>query len=525
MRIKSSFFAFFVISVLLFSTCDLLNNDDNNDNNNGNDIPSGGVAPLLQTQWGMGDPFRELLPEQSRLGCVGTAVAQIMMFHRHPVQGRGQSEPYTTSHGVNVASINFENVYFDWDSVLNSYTNANPGTQEQRNAVARLFYYITIGIGMDFGFNRVGGGVNSGPLNRGLTTFFGYDKNMQSHSRDHFNDTAWETMIRGQLDAGLPVYYRGNNQPNTSDHAFVIDGYDNEGRFHINWGWGGTHDGWYPLNALNPGNYDFNYGNAIRINIKPDEGNIGSNEMALLNFSTDKTSVFQNELFIVNARIRSAGFFPGGQAGVALVDNDGNIASIVGIVNNFAATDPTIARTATINCFVPETLNPGQYSLRIVTRLEGGDWKPVMVSAFSDNVPFAIDFTVNIYTSVTPTGGHGLALDDFSTEKTSVFHDESFTVTVRMRNRGAERFPGGQINAVLVDNNNMIVEHIGTRNVGGVNPGSWYTNPITLNCTVPSNIAPGQYRLRIVVRPTDGEWRIATLSLPDIPTSFDFSVK
>nr|MBP6978442.1 hypothetical protein [Lentimicrobiaceae bacterium] len=28
--------------------------------------------------------------------------------------------------------------------------------------------------------------------------------------------------------------------------------YDNSGYFHFNWGWGGTYDGYFSINALNP---------------------------------------------------------------------------------------------------------------------------------------------------------------------------------------------------------------------------------------------------------------------------------
>ena len=36
-------------------------------------------------------------------------------------------------------------------------------------------------------------------------------------------------------------------------HEFVCDGYDGNGYFHFNWGWGGMSDGYFLLDALNPG--------------------------------------------------------------------------------------------------------------------------------------------------------------------------------------------------------------------------------------------------------------------------------
>jgi hypothetical protein len=96
---------------------------------------------------------------------------------------------------------------------------------------------------------------------------------------------------------------------------------------------------------------------------------------------------------------------------------------------------------------------------------------------------------------------------------------QMFQATIR--NRRADRFSGGQIGAALVDNSGNIVEVIGNSNFGAFDPGWRYKNR-TVNCTVSSTVKSGRYRLRIVIRPTGGEWRIATLSIDSIPTSIDF---
>jgi hypothetical protein len=257
---------------------------------------------------------------------------------------------------------------------------------------------------MNFGFDGVGGGVSSGPLDRGLTTFFKYDKSIQSLPRVYYDNTTWEAIIKAQLDAGLPVFYTGANQTNTSDHAFIIDGYDNEGKFHINWGWNGRDDGYYSLDALNPpsGNYDFNYDNTIIINIKPNEGGVADYEMTLNSFTTSKTTVRQNEIFIVNYRFRNiGGMFPGGQAGVALVDNNGNIVEIVGTRDAGGLGAGLLGTLRELNCTVPATVPPGQYQLRIVIKpKDSGDWKIATLSL--PDIPNSIDFTVADPNSPTP---------------------------------------------------------------------------------------------------------------------------
>ena len=43
-----------------------------------------------------------------------------------------------------------------------------------------------------------------------------------------------------------------SGQSKEAGHAFVCDGYDGYGLFHINWGWDGMSDGYFRLQALNP---------------------------------------------------------------------------------------------------------------------------------------------------------------------------------------------------------------------------------------------------------------------------------
>ena len=47
-----------------------------------------------------------------------------------------------------------------------------------------------------------------------------------------------------------PVLYAGTSSGGA--HAFVCDGYDGNGLFHINWGWGGMCNGYFKLSVLNP---------------------------------------------------------------------------------------------------------------------------------------------------------------------------------------------------------------------------------------------------------------------------------
>jgi hypothetical protein len=127
-----------------------------------------------------------------------------------------------------------------------------------------------------------------------------------------------------------------------------------------------------------------------------------------INLTASKTTVNHNEEFTVTytwMNISSNEIFPGGQAGVALVDNSGSIVKIIDTMNidpinpNWSgSTQAEInARKATRICSVPNTVALGQYRLMIAIRPTGGEWRPATllrkITYSIGNQP-SIDFTV-----------------------------------------------------------------------------------------------------------------------------------
>jgi len=360
--------------------------------------PDAVVGPLITTKWTQSSPYNDLFPmvdgKRSVTDCGNIAMAQILRFHRNPAKGNGQSTSVRiNSNTFTVPALNF-NIAYDWDNILDSYTTANPGNAQQRNAAATMVYHFAAAVGASM---DAGAGAYPRNYMAALTNILGYDKSIQLHYRNYYKDSEWAAMIRQQLDLGLPVYYWGKREGHS--HAFVIDGYDSNGRFHINWGWGGKDNGWYAINNLNPpskGHYK--YDNLILVNIKPDKGGVPAGyEMALRNFSVNKTSAAQNELFTVTMQIRNlstSGAFSGGQMGVALVNNSGGIIDVIANINRAALNPLSTSGTATINCYVPGTINPGEYQLMAVIRETGEEWKTITLSYREEKIPDAIPITI-----------------------------------------------------------------------------------------------------------------------------------
>ena len=270
------------------------------------------VAPLLRDiKWGQGEPYNNMCPihegENSVTGCVATAMAQIMRYHKHPQQGKG-SHTYYWSEGRQELTVNFDGVNYDWDNMLPLYGVSaddfdghkperwwpeewlpegwQANTQAEKDAVATLMYHCGVSVEMKYTSGESGASSMNVPV--ALYNYFGYDGGMAYRHRDGYSTDEWEELVRSELDAGRPLYYAGVT-PSGGAHAFVCDGYDTNGFFHINWGWNGISDGYYLLSALSPGEqgtggYEggYNLRQGILTGIQPDKDGVPDNGAQIL---------------------------------------------------------------------------------------------------------------------------------------------------------------------------------------------------------------------------------------------------
>lgn len=225
------------------------------------------ISPLLPCNWDQGQFYNELCPKDNGgdgghvwVGCVATAMAQVMFYYRYPQTGQG-SHSYTHSQ-YGVQSANFGNTTYEWNGMLNQLGTSN-------FPVATISYHAAVSINMDFGAD--GSGANTGSVPSALVNYFGYDQSAYFHQKFFYSNSAWLDLLRSNLDLKHPVLYSGNPNNGEAGHCWVIDGYQNTDYFHCNWGWSGSSNGYYYVDALNPaaGGTNFNYGQGAVFNIFP----------------------------------------------------------------------------------------------------------------------------------------------------------------------------------------------------------------------------------------------------------------
>lgn len=221
------------------------------------------VSPLITSTWDQVPPYNDLCPYdsvaggKSMVGCVATATAQVMRFWGHPAVGRG-SHSYDTPYGA--LSADFGTTTYDWNHMPNALTSVS--SQEQIDAVSQLCYHVGVAVDMDYSyygssaFTQTLGNMVGESSETALKTYFRYNPMLYTDFKGLHSDAEWDSLCMRQLDMGRPIIYSGYGP--MGGHAFVVDGYDTLGLFHVNWGWSGNFDGYFTLDSLDiGGGYDF----------------------------------------------------------------------------------------------------------------------------------------------------------------------------------------------------------------------------------------------------------------------------
>lgn len=231
------------------------------------------VGPLLTTRWDQETPYNNMCPTYSGstkclTGCVATAMAQVLNYHKMPEHGEGQRTIYYPhgNHSGQAVSANFSEDYYDWNNMLDDYSTTSY-TKEQADAVALLMRDCGVAADMEYGGPSDGSGAYSQDAAAGLRKYFGFAE-AQCVERDYYKETTWMNMVYRELSENGPMYYGGADAYGKGGHAFVLHGYRADGKVLVNWGWSGSDDGYYDIAILDPSYYRFSQGQDMIIGVK-----------------------------------------------------------------------------------------------------------------------------------------------------------------------------------------------------------------------------------------------------------------
>ena len=351
------------------------------------------VAPLLTTRWNQGEPYNNLCPTytdgngntgRAVTGCVATAMAQIMNYHEWPEVGRG-SHSYTckvNNMTTTQLSADFSQSVYRWDLMLDDYTPNS--SEEECEAVARLM--LDAGISVEMSYGSSSGASEADALDAFKRYFDYYDKSYLL-ARDYFNVDEWEQLLVDELSASRPILYCG--QSNDGGHAFVLDGFNSDGYYHFNWGWGGYYDGYFLMTALDPGGTDFKYMNDGMFGVVPSY-KAGEVEEVLYvrgylvpstaSASLGGTITVKTEDFVVLGN-KATGYTMYGDdknyrvelpMSLAVIDSNGVERQHVRYTDDEPLGNAWMSSGRSINVTLLNTLGDGEYKIKLYYSLDGG---------------------------------------------------------------------------------------------------------------------------------------------------------
>lgn len=409
------------------------------------------VAPLLgQIAWDQTWPYNLMTPcyvgtTHSATGCVATAMAQIMYYHRWPAQGKGQKtyKPETLNQTV---SVDFSQSVYDWDAMTPTYDAT--ASEASQQAVALLMRDCGVAVDMAYG-EQSGSSIEK--WLEPLTENFSYDTHLGYLSRNYYTQDEWDAVIRQEIDARRPVFSTGFTY-SSGGHAYVFDGYDADGLLHVNWGWSGMSNGYFRTSALTPPTQGtggsaggFNYKQGIIVGIQPPTEDAAD---WLQMVSAERTKATPTE----GAKDETATLRLGGRIanygwqqatcdfGFAFYDAQGQTVQTVVVKENTQLDVDAYfvsLRAADVDL---SALAVGDYTVRPVVRPAGSqNWQPVRDFSYAKPNRLRLTVTADGWSFANPAD-YDLEAEQLTTTK--IYKGTTCRVTARVKNQGEITYSG-----------------------------------------------------------------------------------
>ena len=483
------------------------------------------VQPLLKSKWGQDYPYSK--QTQYVTGCVATAVAQVMYYHKWPAQGKGQ-ESYTVKFDNTVRSADFTKSHYDWDNMLPDYNRRNV-TTKQEDAVALLMN--DVGIATNMQYTDRASGTQSYMAERALRNYFDYDASMVTRSYEGVDN--FIEIVKKELRNGFPLYISGDSKTG-GGHAWVCDGFDEEDRFHMNFGWNGQANGYYSLATLsvtstgsefNGAQHSFNRGLHV-IAIHPNKPNTPkidddiAYQSPTIKFNNDGMMTFVGDAPTTTsdaAKVMFTGFVNYanavlvGDIGLGIYDQEGKLVKVtpygqdgrkIFSKERFVFNDGEWVSGGVINDKVTFTLNfkslaDGTYSLcpiaaRMLEDSTLGAWARMKTAP---RIVMKVENSKITYLEL-PTEEPAFLLTTEPELDNKLMLGEPNVLRLNIHKLDANIFYG-TVKIELINNENKVVYT--TETAGTVDFDAFNTKRVRLPFNLPYDIASGTYHLRTTI--------------------------
>ncbi len=209
----------------------------------------------METRWHQNSPYNNFCPmdkaegKRSVAGCPAIAMAQILNYHQTTCNvSFNDSDDYYHNYEENKFWIDDDHEEYDFPSFpqLNSYlatlqSHYENGEELSDNDKAALVFACGVAAKQVYSYEVSG--------------TFGVNQAYQAYLRFGIdgikllteNDENIYEELRKNIIEGYPAHLALVTPDWSAGHNVVVDGYNTNDFYHINFGWGGKQDGWYSL--------------------------------------------------------------------------------------------------------------------------------------------------------------------------------------------------------------------------------------------------------------------------------------
>ena len=485
------------------------------------------VNQLMHTQWNQSSPYNDQCPVDTGgravSGCVATAMAQIMRYWAWPPTGTG-SHSYTCStlYEPRTLSVDFSAATYDWDNMPAGGRGIYFWSDEEKAAVAQLVYHC--GVAVNMGYTRKESGAGMGYVATALRDYFSYTSNIRIVSRSSYSDADWIALMKHELDSIRPVNYSGSSSDGSGGHSFIVDGYNADDYFHINWGWGGYCDGWYELSNLvtgsggiGGGSYDFSYRQGAIIGIE-------SPSLEPATIVVEPLSLAVNDTFSVSDTVAYGEYIRGfcairnfgedefvGHYGVGAYRNDTLISVLKDVESSL---QPMYYNYFSINSRATNPLLPGDYVVKAIKSVDGVNWETIdLAYDCESSLPLHI-YAGEYY------GATLVTYDTFALVSDTVTYDTYIRGLCRIHNYSDDAYTAHYGIGAYRNDTLISVMHDYTDAISSGGDKYLY---ISTRATAP--LIPGDYLVKPIMSADGSNWQPITLTHGNIQSSLPLNIQ
>jgi len=238
--------------------------------------PSGSTSTggWLETNWSQNSPYKDMCPmdtvtgSRSIAGCPSVAMA--MIVHYHATTNNvffDNGDDYYHNYASRKYWIDDDYVAIDFPSfpMLNTYLDSLDahylsGSTITNTDISALVFACGVACKQVYTSSAAG----TFGVSQALTAYYKF--NFNNIDILYSGDTTIHSRLMANMKDSLPAHLALVDSNHTMGHNIVVDGYDSNGLFHMNFGWGGTSNGWYVLPSGIPYNLTVIEGLILDIN-------------------------------------------------------------------------------------------------------------------------------------------------------------------------------------------------------------------------------------------------------------------